>query len=555
MSDAGERLLDRSVRYLLDAQLILDRDELKSPDAEETALKLGRSLLSQINKILKLALDLGDLETFRSVETDWQEIGDPRRLHQQGLVQELSTYRHVLSFGLAMWAIHLSAKESLERLGESVNTMAVRILSSRFNNLEDVFETYERANERDEGDRAPWGDWLLMEKSRGKAEAHFIETSPELLFTALLLAVAKADGGPVDLQPRDWFDWRKDEIEGFLARLREEGDRFAVMLGLRTPPEEQGTEPAQAVAADWGQRVDEVEQRIEAARTQWREQEKAKLRESPLEEAKVEELRSSLLNELVQRRYVRHIFAAQEALRHLSVEPEGHEARVARNWIPKNFLTADSHVVGIDMAGRDLARATLNEEAEQLLRLLADREPRAALDETAPSVGLEMEIAGMREEGFEPTLLLLPISWRLRERLGLPPIGRAAEVANHRLVPASGVGEFAGIFDDVPVLDAPQVKAEDIWLIDLPATAEFQEWPSERDSGVTIDLRTFDAAEAEAFLIENEGLSSNMGPDEAKRWLQEHVLFTQKLCWRFEPRGAPGSARRVQVPQSLRFDP
>ena len=113
----------------------------------------------------------------------------------------------------------------------------------------------------------------------------------------------------------------------------------------------------------------------------------------------------------------------------------------------------------------------------------------------------------MREAGRTPTLMLLPISWQLRESIGLPPIGSDPALSANPLVPPQRVREFAGQFEGVPVLDMPQVSAQLMWIVDLPALARFREWASERDSGVKLDLESFDKEKASEFLDKNPSVA------------------------------------------------
>jgi hypothetical protein len=551
-SRAAERLTDRSVRYLLDASIALEHPKAETEAEAELALKYGETLFTQINSLLKVALDRGDTATFRRLESGWLEIpdvsmtgdlNDPR-------LEPLVEYREVQSFGLAMWAVHLSKGRPIEGLADDAVTEVLRLLSSRFQGIEDVFNTYDRASNREENDSGPWTNWFLSELPEGKA--HFIPTSPELLFTALLFGAYQIGVDQVaELNPREWFGFRKEEIERLLLQLREQKVRWAEVLGLAAPPVEDD-DPTEAAEVDWEKRIMRLESLIDDARGILSEKEREGVRTAPLDPTKVDELKSSLLKETAERRVVRHVFSAQGALRKIAKPPKGLEGRVARNWIPKNLLTPDSHVMGIDMAGRDLARANLNEEMEQLLGTFPQAEPRESGSAEEMPTFVRNEIEQMREMELAPTLILLPITWRLREALGLHPVGVGAGLAGHPLVPPTKTKEFAGIFEDVPVMDAPQVSEDVLWIVDLADAASFLEWPSEQATGVQLELKEFSAEGAAEFLAENPKFTSEKDPVETENWLQEHVLFEQRLCWTIEA-GNPDAARAVMIPEPFVF--
>jgi hypothetical protein len=546
MSESELRRL--SVEGLLDAARILDYPSFRENQDLETRLDYGRSILGQLNAVMKLAMDAGDHPTFTRVESAWQDI--PRPIAGSQIEDPVSTdlvrRRRALTFGLAMWAVHL-CREPDKAEGEPP-VAELRILNSRFGGVEDVFDGYDSAANAEESERAPWANWFLRERAPGRFD--YIPTSPELLFTALLLALAHIGGEQeLELRPREWFGWRAAEIEEQLDALRGEGERWMAILGVLAPQRTEGDSlPApDAVNDDWTARVERLERGIARGRDLWSSSEREAEREAPLAPDRVEELEASLLEELRTRRYVRHLFAVQAALEHRLGPPEDFEARIARSWIPRGFLTADSRVVGIDMAGRDLARTTLSEEGDQLVEVLPKADPQEPLSEADFEHQLKDQIENMREVGFVPTVLLIPMSWRLREALGFSPFGTPQEVRAHPLVPTLGEGEFAGIFDEVPVLELVQLEGDALWIADLPALARFLEWESDRDAGVKLELREFDDESARRFLEEHPEAAGDRGREEAVQWLRDHLLFTQRSCWTLQSLN-PEAARRLQLP-------
>jgi len=88
--------------------------------------------------------------------------------------------------------------------------------------------------------------------------------------------------------------------------------------------------------------------------------------------------------------------------------------------------------------------------------------------------------------------------------------------------------------------------------MELPSIGTFVEWPSEEESGIELELRTFTAGEAEEFLAKHpEVRDSNTSEDEAVKTLQERVLSNLFMQWRIEPSEKP-VAHCLIVPEELR---
>jgi hypothetical protein len=550
MSRATERLRERSTRYLLDARFLVNRPVGEDEGVNE---EVGRILLAEINATLKLALQIGDTETFTELERRWQEIpeeGESWEETEDSPTQRLTRYQQVLSFGLAMWSAHL-LREASDHEGSATELTAsdaLRMLAGRFEAVEDVFDIYEQAGERDDEDRVPWTSWFLEELP--PEEAHIIPTSSELLFTALLLASAwTTEDQPHSLQPRDWMRWREEEVETALAQIAEEGPLWAPILGLSVSGSEQVV-ATDAECNDWRSRVSHLRDLIAEGRDRREEIQRRSLREAPLDIGKIMELEATVRKSILDRRLIRHLFAAQGGLVELPDRPSERSELASRHWLPKDLLVADSNVVGLETAARQLARAPLNGEVEGLLAVLPELDPVEVGDADAFSQILGRELDRMREDGFQPTLLLAPISWRLRQALGLAPIGSSPESVAGPLVPPAVAHHFAGTFEGVPILTAPQLPARQLWALDLPRVASFREWPSEEGSGVRLTVEAFSEAEARQLLVDKPEIVGDQEPDEVALWVQESALLTQYVCWCVEG-GEDGAATAVQVPSPL----
>lgn len=555
-SRAAEVLLDRSTRHLVELDYTVEKGLQEAEDDEQLrreAAQLGRVLFSQINTILKTALDLSDDEIFAELERKWgkmfeDEIAyiyeEPGAEPDIDSLAGLDRYRSVLQLGLAMWATHLLARGGSEDDG-GMRGRALRLLSARLGDVEHLFDSLERAERRDEEESVPWTSWFLGELPED--EAHMIPTYSELLFTTLLLAVERVDAEDrSELRPREWFESRGTEIDVAIGELREGVERWSGVL------EAVGGSQHPAGADDrrraWLAKVARLESMLSEARGVAIEQRRAKEREATLDQDLEDEFRSNLIGTTREKRLVRDLFAAQGALEERTDE-RALEPKVSRAWLPKRLFIRDSRLMGVGRKGRDLARVSRNEEMNQLHAALSG----VPCEEPDGDFGalLKQRIAELAEAGRPATLLLLPVSWRLRENLGLPPMWGHAP-SDSPLVPANRRGEFAGLFDEVPVLASPWTPGDRVYLMNLPSVGQFVEWSSEDDSGIELELRTFNETEAHEFLAAHPGVrEEGSTEEEAVKTLQERVLCSQSMRWQVEPSEDP-AAHCLIVPEDLR---
>lgn len=553
-SRAAELLLDRSTRHLVELDYTVEKGLQEAGDDEQPRremAQLGRVLFSQINMILKTALDLSDDEVFAELERKWAKMfqdeiayiyEEPGSEPDTDSLAGLDRYRSVLQLGLAMWATHLLAQGGAD--GRAMREKSLRLLSARLGDREQLFDSLERAERRDDEESVPWTSWFLHELPED--EAHMIPTHSELLFTTLLLAVERVDMQDTgELRPREWYESRSTEINSALGQLRDGAEQWSVVLepvaGTERPVSAEDRRDA------WLAKVERLEAMLNEAREVAIERRKAEERAAAPDPELLGELRTNLIEAIQKNRLVRDLFAAQGAL---EARTEGNlpEPRASRTWLPKRLFIKGSRLVGADRTGRDLARPSRNEEMDRLHGALSGVECEAPNGDLKEQ--LRLRIIELAEAGCPATLLLLPISWKLRKSLGLPEWGHAPFESG--LVPASRRGEFAGLFDGVPVLDSPWTSEDRIYLMNLPSVARFIEWPSENGSGIELELRTFNEAQAREFLAEHPDTREEGASEETTvKTLQERLLCSQFMRWQIEPSEEP-AAHCLIVPEDLR---
>jgi hypothetical protein len=539
MSDASELLRERSRSYLLDLGLQIEHDLVRLDATEpmlEQTFELGRAQFTQINGLLKAMLDARDEDSFTEAERDWANMfdslyipdreEDPDAMSFPGeapsQARRLARYRQVLWLGLAMWAAHLRTRSDRET-AEEMPLAALRLLSRHFTDIETLLDVFERASEEEAEDRLPWTSWFLGELPT--REAHFIPTRSELQFTTVLLITVSGGADSASLRPRDWLRWQFDDLTTALDRLDSEAERWSVLIPA---PPKTDTESEDAEFGWWHDRVAAVRQAFRLAKNETEATEQARVRQAPLDAEKVADFCSTILDTTRMSRLIHDVFALQGTLELLSEPPEEHEPLSSTSWMPKSFFTTGSSVVGLNMTAGDLGNQISRAESEQLLTALDAVEPAGGGQDLAVAVGESVQ--KLRDLGLRPSLILIPLGWELGQALGLQHWPKRAH--QHPLIPILRSKDFEGVLHNVPVLALPRAPKDRLWVLDLAQAARYREWPSDEESGIRLEFKSFDAEAAQAMLEEHPGVRPDGADDaQAVETLEERVLVQLRLCW------------------------
>lgn len=132
---------------------------------------------------------------------------------------------------------------------------------------------------------------------------------------------------------------------------------------------------------------------------------------------------------------------------------------------PKGLFVTHSSWVGTDTHGEELGRLLARGEVGQLVKCIREtaRGVRASGDASNRLTDLLEELS---DAGYEPTLIVVPIDWRLWQDLGL---------ADETAVPESLQGQLRGQFRGIPVLDWSEVPDDRIYAVDLNDFAHVEE--------------------------------------------------------------------------------
>lgn len=528
-------------------------------------LPFAHASFNLLGDLLKIMIDNKDAEGIRRVDAKWGELleywepehayldqldaklledqygeDDPRVIEAREQAEqnvELATEKQrlldtlsQLRFGLAFWSLHrlLQASDKPPFAG------IFRHFSSHFDTLNDLVTTTNAIlnSEWRGGFNQTWSQWLLEELDPG--EAHFIGTDSKLMQTFLVSALIKVnpEADPPGIQPFDWVRLRLDELLSHLDALIGDEELWAALPEVTELPT----------------RRERLAQSLRSAAQAQQHLEDEEVRSSSQDPKKVDEFKNAIRMSLAEHQWIPTLFEKSGQLQPPNQEGPPDEKWFGRKqWIPKEMLLANSRFVGVDMFGESLGRAIADGEAEFLVNSLDDSQ-RIDTGSGTTREKLENAIITMRSEGFDPSLILIPIDWRLDNELGLVNPFGTAEVPDW--VPEAARRSFQGSVKEVPVFAWHSVIKSRIYLVDLSRFGAWKQWLA-NDQGDVVKIEILDHSPEEALEVTNkfenmfrkpEAESAEERAEELRKhlFLSVHERFTLDIS-------EPAAARWIEV--------
>jgi hypothetical protein len=226
--------------------------------------------------------------------------------------------------------------------------------------------------------------------------------------------------------------------------------------------------------------------------------------------------------------------------------PAGSEHFLVRATVPKSAFVAGNYANDVFL-NSELGRAAANSEMPVLISKLADG---AELSSPAwPRVEVVRHaVRAMREEGYEPTVLIVAIDWLLGEELGLH--------SSERIDPPFELPEatrhwYKGVFEGVHVIAWPRVLKGQALVVDLQRYGRWRQWTPQGEEELSVLVEFVDEEEA----LRLAEADPTLGADPNHQTVEERALRLQSEAvvrilerWTIETTD-PLAARKISVPE------
>jgi len=540
---AGVLLLNRSVECLFDG---LDRISGYGPRhgyrplSDADALKNMRVGLAAAQSLMRSLISAGDeprLETSLKRMSDltepWVEAPNP-----SDALREIQAAIDGALLVLTMWAAHLHA--DAEQPKESPFAAAVVALLLRLDDGDRVLKAYELVtDDRERSLGEDWSYWFYDDTAGGVQQlSGGLHIERAVVLALVNIALSQGD---IALEPADVLEHRVDGLNSALDSVANDA-RWDFLAASQSSEEISDLDPA--APRPLRDALERVRAALDSVAKDQTQTARAQVRQAGLDSNQVERFRRATVRAAADQRLIRDLLHHVDASRRVPAPTT--PQILSRNWIDKRFFIGDRSFVGQDMTARQLARgATIAERQALLNALKPDGEIRA--QDIAQVV--RDTIRGFRDDGATPSLVLVPIGFELAGALRLQPYSRQPLATP--AVPVMHNRQFNGEIDGVPVLHDPRISREHLFVVDLEGAVRFEEWTSDSNSGIEVDVRDFDANTAEAFVDENPTVvAPDATRDDTILLLRESVLIEVRRCWRIAGRN-PNATKAIAIPSAF----
>lgn len=491
-------LVDRSWRHLVETlEYPIGRDLAETTDTDEVAAlaKFVTIADEQVVEVLRRAISAVDWRFVESALDGWLEslsswVGyldyapgsftpgseDNTEARDLALARSsLVAQRHLWLFGLAMWALRVGTmRGSSEAIGKFL------LLQDRLGTNEDLLRA---ASEALGGLRDHvFSHWIMMEVPPRRI--HVGGADAELLAAFVGCLLVRASNSEIrELPPMEWLPVRLDAA---LRTVEELAGKPEVAEGLHID--------------DIDSAAQSVREMLVASAAAQRQVEDERQRRLPIPAESIEAISTVAQESWDNSRFVSRIFEALGRSAPSDI-PEDLESWRRRLLVEKLFLQQDRES-DLEHFGSELGRALSRGEVTALVRALAGsssvRVPIAGLLGT-----LRNEVANLRDRGLKPTVVLLPVQWRLHSAIGLPwdPTGHPPPPSDLELR-SGAVVQHIGSVAGVPAFYSAEVDDRHVYVIDLN---EFGWWtyPPE-DDGQQAHVEIVELTEADPAVMSAE---------------------------------------------------
>lgn len=548
-------------------------DRETQPEDRQKAAEFLRQVFDSYNALFKQMLEQRDLETIREADRRWsrilvhwepeheepfeeliddmaRELGDndpgvrearrgmETKKHMVSIKEDLVDLRTAYRYGLCFWA--------LRRLREAEVTEdfvpVFRYFGSHFKSVDQIVGATTIALDAESKDIVPWSDWILFDLPEG--EAHFIGVDPEILraFVTLMILSIDLEARASSIGPLEWLPARLEQVESLIEQVLRDEDLRAYIL----PEEERVLERAE-VLREALRRSDQEQKEIEAQL----------IRDAAPSSEKREAFERNLRQTWSENRLAVPLFRRVGSYEEILEPPPNSEGWFGMDeWLPKDMFVAESQVYGVESVAHDFGFGLASGEMQALLNKLSDS-PGAELGTGPFHETVQATLRMMADEGYRPSVVFAPLSWRLMRDIGIeggprprgdatPPEGIPAEAARN---------SFRGWIEDVPVFELSRIPKDRLWIADLAAFALWRQWPlDEEGRHLRIEIENFDEERALDLARENPSVfRSNERASVAARAAEIRTNVHLRVRERFEIRvQAQRAARWLEIPEELR---
>jgi hypothetical protein len=478
-----------------------------------------------------MASELGEEDN--RVREARQQVEDKRQT--VALKEELFDLRTAYRYGLCFWA--LRRLREAEAPGEWVPVF--QYLATHFGSVEQIVRALRVARATEAKDTVPWSSWILSDLPQ--EEMHFVGADSEILraFVTLMLLSTDLEGQTSFTGPLEGMPVPLEQAEKLLDEvLQDEALRHHLLTSEERLQE----------------RTEVLRTALRLTAQEQKELEEEKIREAPLVPEKVENFKRILREGWLENRLVAPLFQLVGAYEELSKDsPSDVGWFGTHEWLAKDMFVPEPPIYGVESLANQYGFSLASGEVRQLVNKLSNSHSEG--EDAGPFYErIRVTVGQMGEEGYSPSVILAPSSWRLMRDMGIEGGPRRRnDPSTLEGIPSGGVcSNFRGRIEGVPVFELLHIPKDRVWIVDFAAFATWCQWfVDEEGEYLRIEFEVFDEEQAFALARENP----NMLKSDGRESVPERAAAIRSLVYfeireRFEIRVKDQKAARLlSVPE------
>lgn len=295
--------------------------------------------------------------------------------------------------------------------------------------------------------------WITFEKESG--EAHFIDSDGPILLV-LGSRLLSASSSPNQIRPQPWMTQERIERAKVVLDELAQDSAMRSFLGLR--------------ADDVDERTSQFKRLLDDAERSQKLRETEALIKQPLDQNKVQAFVDAVSEGWLKNSVSQILFekTSTDVTKVPAGEFPGKRLGYAPRLLSKGLFVTPTNWVGLEHTGEEFGRNLANAEVEGLAAH-ALQDGRRIHGKGDAAVRLRQAMSTLIDDGYEPSLILMPIDYLLARKLGL---------ADWR-EPSAEEGELGhllkGDVDGIPVLEWYTVPKDRLIVIDVSAFVSVSE--------------------------------------------------------------------------------
>jgi hypothetical protein len=458
-------------------------------------------------------------ERFGASEADLAIARRTLELHE--LRDELIQLRRTYRLSVLAWILRAARTGPLDE-------RSIRLVHHFLDTLGASDEVIQAVGLALSDERGVFSEWIIFDQEERAMQ--FVDTDGDILEALALYLLSRRD--VVVLTPAGWMTDERISRTGNAVDRLSASETYRVLARL-------STNDAVATAS-------RVRESLHVAMESQHGREEASLIAQPIDKAKVDRFRRSVISGWSDKRLLPALRELTGAtIMGIPLADWGDERfGIAPRLEPKGLFVTPSNWAGLEHHGTEFGRNLADGEVDVIMQQIVQNAPKVRGKGTTPQ-RLRRIIEGLQADGYAPSLVLIPVDWQLSQSLKLPEWGEST----------SNEGPLgwrrSGSFDDLPVVEWYSLPKDRLFAVDLGDFIAIEDGIDADGHSLApvVDVDPIDEQRADDIISKLSPESDQVAEDVRRRRVMTSVSLRIRRPYRIRLKDS-AAARSVWIPRS-----